>query len=72
MLISVECYSIAENTEVQVRRIQDTNLSQFCHGLMWNVILSGQKCITFVYSVEYYFNGVKVCHFGLCCICLIM
>ena len=56
--------------------------------ILWNTILTGQRCVTFVYAAEYYFkyvevtfvtfvsvvfvNDVKVCYICLCCICLTM
>ena len=35
-----------------------------CWGL---TTLTRQRCVTFVYVVEYYFNYVKVCYICLCC-----
>ena len=31
-----------------------------------------ERCVTFVYAVDYYFNCVKVCYICLCCCSLIM
>ena len=31
-------------------------------GLWWNILLTMQRSVTFVYAVECYFNSVKVCY----------
>ena len=36
------------------------------------IILTRQRCVTFVYAAEHFSNCVKVCCFCLCCICLTM
>ena len=40
--------------------------------LLWNIVLTRQRCATLVCAVDYYFNYVKVCDFCLCCLCLMM
>ena len=36
------------------------------HGcLLWDFILTKQKCVTFANTAEYYFNCVTVCYFSL-------
>ena len=39
--------------------------------VLWNIALTRQRRVTFVYALEYYFNCVKMCYFCLCCLCLI-
>ena len=48
------------------------NIISYIFMCVVDIILTGQRCITFVYAVEYYFSCIKVCFICLCCISLMM